>query len=106
MALAIDAKRGAVSIQHDQRIVIGGAVFLVDRHRDYNAEFLCNFSQLNNSRMGSPWQGAGEMRLFLRLAEIVAAEKFRRQDDIRAVGCSLLNKAGHTVDIRLSIVTR
>ena len=52
--------------------------------------------------MRFPWQGPGEMFLFLRLAEIRPAEKFGRQNNISAAPGSLFNEAGDAVDIVLT----
>jgi hypothetical protein len=46
------------------------------------------------------------MMLLLRLAEIIAAEEFRRQHDIGALPGRLTDETCHAIDVVLHVVTR
>ena len=104
VALAIDTQGCAICIDHHNGVEIERAFLLIDRDRNDDAQLGCKLRELMNSRMRLPFNRAGEMLFFLRLAEIMAAEKLRRQNDISSLGRSFADEAGNPVDILLNII--
>ena len=102
--LAIDAHQRSIGVDHHDGVEVSRPRLLEDRDRDHHAQFLGQLRHRDHSRALAPGMRAIEIVLFLRCAEIVPLEQFRRQDHVSALGRGFAHQLADALDVRFSVV--